>query len=341
MRPSVIRQIAAICVCVLLLAACGGGDSATELPAAATANFTATPAVPAPQEATATAAPDEANTTAAPQPSSAAATPVALDPATGLPLGTAGMPLAARVNGVEITLAQLDRAVERRQLQAAVPDITALRAEELDILIQQEIVRQGAAGLGITVSDAAVDAEVQEYYSILGSDQAWQDWLIQNGYTEPEFREALRLDLITQRLIETVVDLDQPVLHVHARHILVYTAEEAAAVVARLDNGEDFAAVAQAVSQDITTAQNGGDLGWFTREQLLEPIVAEVAFSLEPGEYTGPVITRLGYHIIQTLAFEERPLTPTSPEEQAQFTQIVFEQWLADQLDAAVIERYL
>jgi parvulin-like peptidyl-prolyl isomerase len=85
---------------------------------------------------------------------------------------------------------------------------------------------------------------------------------------------------------------------VHARHILVATEAEAQQVLARLQNGEDFAAVAQEVSLDTTSGQQGGDLGWFGRGMMVAPF-EEAAFALEVNQLSQPVQTQFGYHIIQ------------------------------------------
>lgn len=313
-------------LCLTLLAACGG-ESAT--PTAGSNN--STPSTALPNETTPGA--------------NLPGTDVSVRPtvqAGSLPVNAGGAPLVALVNGAEITLAELDQAVVRRQQQVQAANADALRAEVLDTLIEQEIINQAAAELGITVSEAEVDTAINQLITDAGSPEAWNTWLASNGYqSDAELRDPQRDALLTQKVVDAVVDLGQQVTHVHARHILVYTADEAAVVIERLNGGEDFALVALEMSKDTTTYENGGDLGWFTRTELLEPIVAEVAFSLQPNEIAGPVATRLGYHIIQTLEFEERAAAPASPEEEARLTQIAFETWLAERIDEAVIERYL
>ena len=97
---------------------------------------------------------------------------------------------------------------------------------------------------------------------------------------------------------------------VHAAHILLPTREAAEAARARVtEGGEDFAAVAREVSTDESTAANGGDLGWFTREEMVAPF-AEAAFALEPGAISEPVETEFGWHVIQVTERDpDRPLT--------------------------------
>jgi hypothetical protein len=85
------------------------------------------------------------------------------------------------------------------------------------------------------------------------------------------------------------------------------TEEEALAlaqeVKAKIDAGEDFAALAQQYSDDQGSAFDGGDLGWFAQDQGLVVEFEQAAFALQPGEVSEPVKTQFGYHIIKV---EER-----------------------------------
>ena len=84
---------------------------------------------------------------------------------------------------------------------------------------------------------------------------------------------------------------------VHARHILVETEDEAKAVKAELDKGADFAELAKKKSKD-PGASDGGDLGFFTKDQMV-PEFSAVAFALEPGKISDPVKSQFGWHIIK------------------------------------------
>jgi peptidyl-prolyl cis-trans isomerase D len=106
---------------------------------------------------------------------------------------------------------------------------------------------------------------------------------------------------------------------VHARHILLKTdgksdAEKKALhakaedLLKQLKGGADFADLAKKNSQD-GTAENGGDLGWFVRNQMV-PEFDSVAFTLKPKELSGVVTSQFGYHIIQTMEKEPAKLKP-------------------------------
>jgi len=66
----------------------------------------------------------------------------------------------------------------------------------------------------------------------------------------------------------------------------------------RIESGEEFKTVATEYSEDTGTKDNGGDLGWFTKNQMA-PKFAEAAFNAGEGEVVGPVLTRYGYHLIK------------------------------------------
>lgn len=89
-----------------------------------------------------------------------------------------------------------------------------------------------------------------------------------------------------------------PTNEIRARHILVATKEEAEAIIAQLDAGGDFEAIAKEKSTDGAAAQ-GGDLGFFGPGQMV-PAFEEAAFALEVGQFSKePVQTQFGFHLIK------------------------------------------
>ena len=101
---------------------------------------------------------------------------------------------------------------------------------------------------------------------------------------------------------------------VHARHILVKTEEEAKAIIAELDAGKDFAALAKEKSTD-PNKDDGGDLGYFGKGRMVKEFEA-AAFALEKGTYTKtPVKTDFGWHVIKV---EDKRIAPPPAFEQVQ-----------------------
>jgi peptidyl-prolyl cis-trans isomerase C len=119
---------------------------------------------------------------------------------------------------------------------------------------------------------------------------------------------------------------------VHARHILIRAAagdEKASAaakakietVIGRLKKGDDFVAVAKEVTEDPSGKANGGDLGYFTKEQMV-PEFAEIAFKLDKGQISEPVKTQFGWHVIKVEDKRVKP-PPTFEEVKGQIEQFV------------------
>jgi peptidyl-prolyl cis-trans isomerase D len=146
------------------------------------------------------------------------------------------------------------------------------------------------------------------------------------GITEADYRKLIELDILRTKIMEYLTKDMKPVQEqVWARHILVADEATANQVRERLLKGEDFAVVAKEVSQDSTSA-TGGDLGWFAKGAMVAAF-EEAAFSQKVGEIGKPVQTDFGWHIIQVIGHEDRPLTT---DEFNQAKQTVFDNWLID-----------
>src|SRR6185436_10097106 len=123
----------------------------------------------------------------------------------------------------------------------------------------------------------------------------------------------------------------------HARHIQVSGPDVGQKIIARLDKGEDFGALAKSVSADKATASKGGDLGWFGPSPETQPFTA-VLQQLKKGEYTKtPVQTPYGWHVIQLLGTRDLPLPPfDAPQVQDQLKGIVMRKKFQSYADGLV-----
>ncbi len=141
--------------------------------------------------------------------------------------------------------------------------------------------------------------------------------------TEKDLRAIFEGELYRKKLIEIIItEVEQEKAWVLARHILVDEEDQANEVLSRLENGEDWYGLAIELSIGPSGPQ-GGDLGWFDEAAM----IPEVAFSLSIGEISDPVQSEFGWHIIQVIGREMRPLTPeeiTAAKDQA------FNNWLAE-----------
>lgn len=212
--------------------------------------------------------------------------------------------VVAVVNGTDITAGQLYEAMVAEFGQRA-----------LDNLITKVLIENEAKKAGVTVSDQEVDERFDE----LAADYGFQMLLQQSGFSEEYVRDYLYIELLVKKILAPNVDVSDEALaayyeenkdrfaipdRVHTRHILTETEEDAQGVLQRLQDGEDFAAVAAEVSTDPSAAANDGDIGWQERGALVDEYF-DAAFAAEPGQIIGPVESIFGFHVIELIAKEE------------------------------------
>ena len=120
-------------------------------------------------------------------------------------------------------------------------------------------------------------------------------------------RNLIRIQLLREKLNADIAkEINPEEEQVWARHILLEDEETAQDLLDQLDEGADFGDLAREFSTG-PSGPTGGDLGWFARGQMIEPF-EEAAFAAEVGDIVGPVETQFGFHIIQILGREMRPV---------------------------------
>jgi parvulin-like peptidyl-prolyl isomerase len=313
----------ALCLLVagLLLAACSGRQ-------------TARPTVGAPTQGPA----GEVQATAALATQAPAARATATPTITPTP--TPPAPLAAQVNGQYIFLTDYERRVSQYEQALADQglDPGLAREEVLEGLIDGALIQQGAATLGIELGDEELDRQVEADIAAGGGQAAFDKWLQATGQSREDYREMLRQSLIVQRAMEAVTaEVPAVAEQVHARHIQVDSEEAAREILAQLQGGADFAALARERSTDMATRDNGGDLGWFPRGVVAAELES-VAFALQPGQVSDVLPLGEGFHLIQVV---EREVARALPDEMhLELQQAAFERWLAELRAAATIVRF-
>ncbi|MBQ2021815.1 MAG: SurA N-terminal domain-containing protein [Peptococcaceae bacterium] len=223
-----------------------------------------------------------------------------------VPAGT-----VATVNGVAISQEELDANFNQfMQMYGAYGVDTSdetlqinLRNSLLESLIVQELIVQEAENREITVSDEEVNAYIQSVKDSYGDADAYVKVLEENGYTEASYAEAVREQMVIELFRDDLVNHPEVVDVAKARHILVATEEEALDVIAQLDKGADFAALAQDISTDMGSAVDGGDLGYFALNgDTTSKMVTEFSDAVRAQEIgvhsSAPVQSQFGYHII-------------------------------------------
>ena len=157
------------------------------------------------------------------------------------------------------------------------------------------------------------------------------------GISERTIRSIYEADVLRKKVMEQVTkDVPRTEEQVWARHILVEKEEEAKDIYERLKKGADFAELAKELSKDTGSGANGGDLGWFGRGAMV-PEFEKVAFSLEVGEFSEPVQSQFGYHIIQVLGHQEVPLNGTQYDQKKETE---FSNWLVNARGKSTVETF-
>lgn len=274
-------------------------------------------------------------------PPATAPTPAATDPT------PAPEDAIATVNGVPIARAAYETQVARAAAyftqqpgfdatsEAGRQAIARFRAGYLEVMIDQALIAQAAAALGVAVSDEEIAAEMA---LVRGEDAAaYADWLAASGLTEESLRAQVADELLTRAVRDAVtadVPREQPQIYAH--HILLLDTASAEEALARLTEGDAFAQVAADLSQDAATRTSGGDLGYLPKG-VMPPAFDEAAWALAPGEPSGIVESEVGLHII--LVEAEEATRPVAEEYWPAVQQHAFEDWLAAQRAAATVWR--
>ena len=247
----------------------------------------------------------------------------------------------ARVNGVEIAQADFDQQfnlIKKRYSSMGMPlndeKLKEFRENILNGLIEQELLLQESQAQGIKVTPEEIQTELDNFKKQFKDQSDFEKKISEMNYTEDMIKNQIKRTktirkLIDEKVLPTITISDETLKsyydshpkefkvpeRVRASHILVKVdakatdAEKADArkkiegIKSKLDNGEDFAKLASEDS-DCPSSKKGGDLGFFSRGQMVKPF-EDAAFSLKPGEVSDIVETRFGYHIIKLTEKED------------------------------------
>ena len=289
----------------------------------------------------------------------------------------------ASVNGTLIPKAFLDREIrrfeERALSQGQMVDETQrdqLNRQALDTIIDIELLYQESQRRGFEISDDRVEEQVDNLKTQLGEGEGYASALEQIGISDGELRTEFRRQLAIQDMIDTDIApsttvsqqestefyQNNPALffspeQVRASHILILLSPDAgeeektearsriAEIRERIVGGEDFAQLAGQFSED-GSSMNGGDLGYFERQQMVKPF-ADAAFSLEIGQLSDVVTTQYGYHLIQVTDRREESVVPFEQVQlqifqylQREKVMVTIEELAAELRSQAEIEEY-
>lgn len=210
------------------------------------------------------------------------------------------------VNGVEITKGEL---LKTMWLQMA--------PSQLDDIMTRKMVEQAAQKSNVALSESEIQASIQD--ALQNSNMGSVDQLLnQYKITWYRFMASIKMSSLARKVVNQSVSVSDAEYAewAKARHILVRFPQDETDeakrdeiakkkiddIYAKAKAGEDFAKLADEYSEDpgngMGDQKNGGDLGWFSHGRMV-PEFEEAAFGMKPGEFSEPVKTNYGYHIIK------------------------------------------
>jgi len=210
-------------------------------------------------------------------------------------------PVVAKVNGQPIHLSDLKDAVQ------GLPDnLRGLPPMTLYPMLLDQMIDERALVAAARKSGLDKDPLVQRQMA------AAEDRALQTAVLSKEVGPTITDAALHARYDKDVAGKPGEE-EVHAKHILVDNEDQAKKIIADLKGGADFAALAKQYSKDPGAAQQGGDLGFFKKDEMV-PEFATAAFAMKPGQVSDqPVHTQFGWHVIMVV--ERRPAEAPSFEQ--------------------------
>jgi peptidyl-prolyl cis-trans isomerase C len=247
----------------------------------------------------------------------------------------------ARVNGTAIPYRQLEQTQKlyldkNGQDPKSMPPekLQSLRKQLLDSLVSSELLYQASVAAKITVSDAAIDEQIQSLKAKFSSDEELTRSLQEQGVTLEEMKERVRRNLATEQLVKQEVDskikvsdaeisdyyqknkermrrpegvkMSEIFVRVEPRaggEAKAKARQKIEAVLKEVRAGKDFAALARQFSES-PDAKDGGEMGFVSRNGTL-PVLTDAAFKLKVGEVSDVVESPFGYHLLKVT--EKKP----------------------------------
>ncbi len=226
--------------------------------------------------------------------------------------------VVATVNGSEIHESQL------REIVASLPPQVQGQAtirQLAEYAVNNKLVTDDARKEGL-----GNDPELKKALKLA------EEQLLRQAWAKKRASAPISDDVLKKRYDELIVGY-KPQEEVRAHHILVETEDQAKAIIADLRSGGSFEDIAKAKSKDPSAAKNGGDLGFFSKGQMV-PEFADAAYALKIGEVTSqPVKSQFGFHVIRV--DEKRMSTaPAFADAKEDVRRQVAQQAVQDQLKA-------
>lgn len=172
--------------------------------------------------------------------------------------------------------------------------------------VLRDLVTEAVLNDKYEVSDKDVEDEIEQIKDQLG--EQFEMWMMQEGIEDEDaLARIMKISLLQEAAITEDIEIsdediqnhyDRLKVEIEAQHILVEDEETAEEVKKKLDEGEDFAKLAEEYSTDEGTAENGGDVGYFSVGEMV-PEFEDEAYSMDVDTISDPVQSDFGFHIIK------------------------------------------
>ncbi len=235
--------------------------------------------------------------------------------------------IAVIINDFVVTTSEYEQ--KRRKIERQVPEVS--KTDVVNNIISEIIILQETKKRGIEVSAEELKAAADEIKNSLKlNDEGFMKMLAGKNSSLKEFFDEIKLQILSRKLIQSEVALSglsiddkkieqyymlknpgaDTAARVRIAHILMPREDESSLGKAKQiahkaqSGGEDFAVLAKKHSVDISTAEKGGDLGYFKYEELIKPLLQAVD-GAQTGDINGPVESKFGFHIVKVMSIKE------------------------------------
>lgn len=254
---------------------------------------------------------------------------------TSIPPSATPIPMAVIINNEGITREEFDAELDR-YLSATGSgdriDSTSPENQVLENFISQTLLKQGAEKNGFEISGDQIDSRIQELVSEAGGEEDFNRWLTDNGYNLDSFKIALAKSIMAAWMRDQILqDVPQSAEQVYIQQLFFLSGDQANQVFQELESGRDFATIAAELDPFAR-----GELGWVPRNYLPHQEIEEVAFNLQPGEYSQVIETSVGYHVIRVLEFDQN--RRLNPDARLVWQELALKDWINQQREASNIE---
>ena len=210
--------------------------------------------------------------------------------------------------------ARINQIFQQNQLESDDAYAGYYKSQIINGLVETELMVQDAKNKGIEITEDEKESFKQNLIDqTYGSEENFQAYLDEYNVSDEMLNRMIEEKLYYDKYIDQIksgITVDAEAYYnensdqfdvadqVKAKHILVDDKETAEDIIKQLDEGADFSELAKEYSTDSATAQQGGELGYFTADEMITEF-SDAAFALEVGQYTKePVETSYGYHVI-------------------------------------------